>query len=356
MKHIRSIASALTAAALLTAAMPAHAAYSGPEEIGLALRPVSADSSLFIHDGTVYVSPAAAAAGAVIHTGVYIEAERADLAYIKLNLQSDCTDLTFDKDTFVNPSVTAYSTAQDFTLPDGTVFSTRFKPYALGCFNSSGTYITDCMWVMCNFLEDNSQFVLTWQHSYSETGPRSASFLGGTSDAFSLVDLDLHLAPGTAAGVHRVDYIEQSETENGQIITETYVCSDDTPVGDKSGSVYTKVIPAMHGLEIAVASEEYQYFGDVLVSSAGYGLRGDVNRDGVVNSEDASIVLSYTAQNGLGGSASFSEDAAENTLRLHLADADGKDAVNSTDASYILVYAAQAGLHGSADWSQVTGG
>ena len=89
-------------------------------------------------------------------------------------------------------------------------------------------------------------------------------------------------------------------------------------------------------VELRLSGEEYQdsiyllYLGDV---------QGDVNLDGTVNAEDASLVLVYASQAGLGRLTSY-PDAAW----LKRADYNGDGTVNSEDASLILVHAAQAGL------------
>ena len=78
---------------------------------------------------------------------------------------------------------------------------------------------------------------------------------------------------------------------------------------------------------------------------------GDANDDCEVDLTDATIVLSYYAQNAAGLAPVFSEDEVENQLLFYAADVDIDDNITITDATMILSYYAQnaAGLEPSWD-------
>ena len=238
------------------------------------------------------------------------------------------------------------------TLPDGTTFLTRYDPYALGKLDADGKYSPDCMWFDVNFLESENSLIATWTHTIGSNVPLSASFLGGKSDAYSFLEFDAQIAAGSAPGTYHMDFKGLDDPDAAPNTGETFVSSDNTPAGAKS-STYVPATPALYGLTVIVAEEEYAYIGDVMVSSDGSGLRGDVNRDGEVNAADASLVLQFAAADGLSGKASFSDQETENAVRRALADVNEADGINAADASSILIYTANAGLTGGADWSSI---
>lgn len=83
--------------------------------------------------------------------------------------------------------------------------------------------------------------------------------------------------------------------------------------------------------------------GDILI-----GVRGDVNGSGFTNAADASYILRYAAEEGLGFEPFFlgdPEDPSEHLAR-YLADMDGDGTISARDASYVLIYTANEGLYG----------
>ncbi len=82
-------------------------------------------------------------------------------------------------------------------------------------------------------------------------------------------------------------------------------------------------------------------------------LMGDVNLDGVVDIDDARLVLSCYASQSAGMDYTFHEDSAKNIEALIMADVDGDGSITLDDARYILIYYAQYSAGLSADWGSI---
>ncbi|MDE5753217.1 MAG: hypothetical protein K2H89_01530, partial [Oscillospiraceae bacterium] len=67
-------------------------------------------------------------------------------------------------------------------------------------------------------------------------------------------------------------------------------------------------------------------------------LLGDVNQDGVVNAEDAALILVQSATLGAGQDNPFSEEAQK------VSDVNGDSLINAGDASAVLLYAASVAI------------
>ncbi len=88
------------------------------------------------------------------------------------------------------------------------------------------------------------------------------------------------------------------------------------------------------------------------------GRKGDANQDGVVNAEDAALILTYAANVGVGQKGSITgKDGTDEEFSLFLSDVneDGAEApnLNAVDAAYILTYAAQVGSGHQPDWNEI---
>ncbi len=337
---IQKTTAAVLAAALMLPSLTAEAAYQSKDEIAFSLRGIApADGSYLVEGDTIFLTPESAAAGTQLQIGMYIEAEYADLAYIYGKVQPDTPEITFIEDAFVNPSITAWEEPVTYTLPDGTTFSTIFKPYALG--KLSGTsYHHDSLGLSPNFYAEENFFNFTWMYGYSDLKAMSAGFLSGRSDAFSLLDLDLQVAPGITPGVHHISFVSDAE---GDDLGATYLTSDDS-IGGKS--VYNSMIPTLKNLRVVSP------------------MFGDANMDGLVNAADAAEVLVYSTAKGAGENAVlYSENNAElERLAYYCADVDEHSttcgegdgtALNATDAAAILVYAVIAGSGETPDWDEI---
>ena len=99
--------------------------------------------------------------------------------------------------------------------------------------------------------------------------------------------------------------------------------------------IYTASAPAVsHVMTVTAASPDFNYealYGFNEKNADEYSL-GDVNNDGAVNSNDASLILSKYSSSATGGKNTFSEQ------EKIAADVDWNDRIDSSDASYILRY------------------
>lgn len=337
---VQRTTAAVLALMMALPAMTAGAAYQSKDEIAFSLRGIAEEGCGYLVDGnTVFVTPEAAAEGTRVHIGMYIEAEYADLAYIYAKLQSDSPNITFNEETFINPTLTYWDEAVTYTLEDGTAFSTRFKPYALGKLSNT-SYHHDSMGLSTNFYAEENTFNLTWMYGYSDVNGMSAGFLGSRSDEFSFVELDLDIAPDTQAGVYNISFVSNAD---GEKMGETYVTSDDS-VG--SASKYSKMVPELIDLRIVVPTT------------------GDANMDGIVDAADAAEVLVYSTAKGANENpVLYSADNAElERFVYYYADVDEHStvcgegdgtALNATDAAAILVYAVVSGSGETPNWDDI---
>ncbi|MBQ8514489.1 MAG: hypothetical protein IJ496_03740 [Ruminococcus sp.] len=85
------------------------------------------------------------------------------------------------------------------------------------------------------------------------------------------------------------------------------------------------------------------------------GLLGDVNLDGIVNITDATLVLSYYAQQGASLNPAFSLDPEQDALICNLADIDGDGVIEISDATLILTYYARFGAGLYPEWDELIG-
>jgi hypothetical protein len=266
-----------------------------------------------------------------VHTGLYIEADRAELCYISVCMNSDSENVRFLKDTYLSPASILYDPPQTFTLPDGTSFQSEFIPSCLGEIGRSGTYRPTVWDYQYNFLTDENALRITWQNFGNAT-----SFLGGVSDAYSFTEFDMQLAPGTASGVYTVSFSTTGSLDR-ENRSKTYVTSDESADGK---SIYADLIPTLKSAQIVVTQ------------------RGDANLDGEVNASDAAMVLIYAAERGTGSQAFMSGLQGDvEALARRLADVSGEETTvhqpNASDAACILMYAAQAGSGNTPDWDKL---
>lgn len=234
--------------------LTANAAYDSPDDVAFTLRASSGGYIPENNPNRIYISSEDASNGIIIPASMYIEADYADISYISAALESETDQIIFRGDLFQNPTSYAYSTAQEFTLPDGTSFSTKFKPFCFGRLRNSGTYEHGSFSFLPNIKEDTA--ILTWSYDLLNKETFSADFLGGASDTFSFFDIDLEILPGAQPGVYGVNYIRKDSFVTGA----TYLTSDDSiPDPDKSGSYishYTNMVPVLKSLEIVICEDQ----------------------------------------------------------------------------------------------------
>ena len=105
--RILSAAAALfSCAAVLAGVFPVSAAYAGAQEIALNVRPMTdTEEIVSVDDSLMRVGAKAAREGALLHFGIFIEAEYADLAFMSMKLASDSPDLCFTDEGYQNPTL-----------------------------------------------------------------------------------------------------------------------------------------------------------------------------------------------------------------------------------------------------------
>lgn len=338
-KMILKTTAALLTAALAVPAMTASAVYQSQDEIAFALRGMETEGCRYIaEENTIYVSPLDAAAGTSVHFGMYIEADYADLVFLYAMLRSDSPQVTFNAETYHNPSANYTAEMTSYTTEAGVTFETKLKPYCLGRLNSRNVYQPNTIGVSERFTPEENSFNVTWMYGYGEKGSTTAQFFGSRSDEYSFIELDMNIAAGTPAGTYKVAF-DTSLDENGHSVTR--LTSDDTEDGV---TYYNDFIPALKDLTIVVAEG------------------GDANLDGKTDAADAAAILSYSADRGAGGSPVLV--AGQERLSYFLADvneystANGNGdgtALDAKDASAILQYAAIIGSGETPDWTEIVG-
>lgn len=436
-KLISNVSALVLCLSALTTAMPVHGAYESADEIAFSLRAMDGGYIPETNPNKIYISPEDARNGTLLHTGMFIEAEYADIAYISVVLQSENENMIFHEETFQNRTSFAYDEAQDFTLSDGTSFSTRFKPFCFGRINSMNNYEHGSWVYQESFLEQ--EFRLAWSYDLKNKETMSADFLGGSSDELSFVEFDMQIAPETPAGTYPINFA----VKDSFVVGSTYLTSDDSiPDEENPGkyvSVYHNLVPTLKPLEIVVCEtnpiiqtesvdcfryaydttdftiqdfaseitvnyggdeftedtsslletftagnpeslyieqpavlENYLTFAGIPVETSSgkqasltyhIGQKGDVNLDGTVNAEDASIILTYSAEHGAGKETFLTDntDSVKENFAYFLGDVNGESknsgqdgsALDASDASLILQYAALSGSGQDVDWSQL---
>lgn len=249
-KIIPGIVAVLLCGSLSANILPVHAAYESAEEVAFSLRGISGGYIPKTNPNQIYISPEDAANGTVVQLSMYIEADYADISYISAALESPIEQIIFKKDTFQSPTSFAYSTEQEFTLPDGTSFSTRFKPFCFGRFNSIGNYEHGSYSFLADIKENS--MVATWSYDLANKTTFSPEFLGGSSDTFSFMDFEMQILPETAADTYGINYIQKDSFVKGA----TYLTSDDSiPDPDNPGkyiSKYFSLVPTLKPMEIII--------------------------------------------------------------------------------------------------------
>ncbi len=396
MKKLSIPTAALLTAAMLSALPVQASGYTDSSEIALNLKATSAPEGVYIaDDNTVYLSPTAARTGLTLPCSVFVEADECKVSAVSLLLQSDCDSIAFCEESYTG-AVTATSEAE-YTLPDGSTFTTDKKPYCFGTFTSAGKYDPQAFWYTPNFMTDYNAFKLM----YMRSGGDLTAFLGGQSDWFSFTDVDLTIAPGTETGTHSIQFQTVDPTRPDQEDPATVITSD---ISVDEIPKYSKITPTMKGLDIVVpdapvlfgAVKGFRYaddtepfraadftaevlweqdgsFAPVSLAQAGYtpemsaespadlqitapqtvetvltagdsslpgtyciGLKGDADMNGAVTVDDASTILKYSAEQMFDTNAKISEGTEfEEDFVYFLADMVGNSTNAGADGSAI---------------------
>ncbi len=326
----KPIAAAIAAMMTVTA-MPAGAAYQSKDEIAFALRGIEQNGcGYLVQDNTIYVSPAAAKNGTTLHMSMFIETDRPDIKIVEGEVRTSSPALTFLPESCQNPTAPYMKEAVEYVTENGTSFSTTLKPYCFGSVNSGGYYVHGSSGMEINFEESGEGFRLLWLGSVSQ----KTQFLGGRSDEYSLLDVDLQLAAGTKTGEYSVSFLSDITEENPY--GQTFVSSDDPEL------TYVDFVPELKNLTVVVAEG------------------GDANLDGKTDAADAAAILTFAAEKGAGGSPVLMKEnprlsyflADVNEYSTDCGENDGT-ALDAKDASAILRYAAIGGSGETPDWSDV---
>ncbi len=305
------------------------AAYESSEEIAFAVRPVDVAEDCFYDatgdEKTIYINQEDIGEGKTLHFSVFIEAETQQMDIVELLLETNSEKITFNSDSFITPS-TQIGT-KTYTLPDGTEFSTTLKPYSLGSVGINKVYSSNCMFTH-GFNETQAAFSMNLMLM---PGAKH-EFLGGQSDLFSFIDLDVNIAPDIEAGTYRIDFTDPTTVEKHT----NYVSLDVADHSNGASSKYVDTFPVMKGCNICI------------------GKKGDIDGDGEISANDAAAILVYAAQAGTGEDASFTKNGseAEEQFRYSLASINGTTP-SATDAASILIYAATIGAGGEPDWNSI---
>lgn len=367
----KGLVAAVLSTTLLFGTMPVQAAYK-TDEISLSLRPMTCSEGVYIPDdeqNRVYVSPDAASEGTTVHFGAYIEADRAEICFFSMMIQSDCDTITLNESTFQKPNVTINELGDTYTLPDGQTFSSRWKPYCLGTLSSSGTYSPSCYAMNANFMAEENALRIMWMHGLGN----ATSFLGGASDSYTFIDVDVEIAPGTQPGIYHLSFVADDSISISQ--SPTYISSDESNGGT---SAYSDIIPALKNAEIIVGAcsldnEETAFrtaedttpftaqdftghvrqlgaggFRTVPLATEGMTLLGTVGSPsemGVTVPQTTTAQLEYEGLPVLTPSGKPAEVQYRVGLR---GDVNRDGLTNASDAAAMLIYAAEYGANGDA--------
>ena len=242
-----------TTMTIITETTPAYS-----ESIVLSIRPEKTSYTVAANNNVIYLQKESLPD--TLHLGVYIDKYDSSCSNLNLKLCSDTDKITFIKDTFCNPSSYRYDVAKIYTLSNGTIFSTRFQPYALGRINSAGNYEPGCVFDKADFDSTGKEMTFCWTYDYSDydaSGNKlmNAPLLTDIPDELSFIEFDVKLDQTIAPGSYQL-YFYTDETYNDS----TYVTLDESvPDEEIPGlykSIYKRFPPAVRNLSIVVLPEE----------------------------------------------------------------------------------------------------
>jgi len=241
-----------TTMTIITETTPAYS-----ESIVLSIRPEKTSYTVAANNNVIYLQKESLPD--TLHLGVYIDKYDSSCSNLNLKLCSDTDKITFIKDTFCNPSSYRYDVAKIYTLSNGTIFSTRFQPYALGRINDAGNYEPGCIWDKADFDSTGKEMTFTWIYSSiyypSENRLLNAPLLTDIPDELSFMEFDVKLDQTIAPGSYQL-YFYTDETYNDS----TYVTLDESVPDEEIPGLYKSIYkifpPAVRNLSIVVLPEE----------------------------------------------------------------------------------------------------
>ena len=232
-------------------------AYS--ESIVLSIRPEKTSYTVAANNNVIYLQKENLPD--TMHLGVYIDKYDSACTGLKLKLCSDTDKITFIKDTFCNPSAYRYDEARTYTLSDGTTFSTKFQPYALGRINSAGNYDPGCFVDKADFDSTGKEMTFTWNYDnggYDTSGNRlwNALLLTNIPDELSFIEFDVKLDQTISPGSYQLYFYTNFETYNDSTYIVIGESIPDEQYPGKYQSYYSHLFPAVRNLSIVILPEE----------------------------------------------------------------------------------------------------
>ena len=152
-------------------------------------------------------------------------------------------------------------------------------------------------------------------------------------------------------------YGEDEITENVSTLLETFTAGNPESIYSKTPVVTSENFLTVSGVPLENDANQQ-------VALTYYiGQKGDVNRDGVVDAEDATIILIYSAERGAGNDY-YLTDNTDNTMEnfaYFLGDVNGESKnsgqdgseLDASDATFILQYSALTGSGHTVDWNEL---
>ncbi len=226
---MKKVVSALTAAAMCASmaagVMSVFAAYT-PEEIAFSLEVVST-GDYTVDGNTITFASAEAAKNATFTVAQYIEADpsKVDIQQVGGRVQASDFSVVL-ADTAASLTDSAYNdTAVEYTLSDGTTFSTKMFVNCFGWLNARGAYkhgtsmfaVTDESTFSFDY-DGTSQLSWIWMYSFDaniyDDYKTTAHFLGATSDEYPLTQFDVTLGADITDGEYSIDFVETFDTHD----------------------------------------------------------------------------------------------------------------------------------------------
>lgn len=191
--------------------------------------------------------------------------------------------------------------------------------YAYGVLNEYGS-LTYAVAVGKN--ETYNTMFCTWQKQVTDKDRYSPMFpLGETSDAYPMTYFEAVISSDIPIGTYDIHFISKEEENEYQ-----HAATGSFKTADGSSNTYT---PILKNLNIVITEEE-----------ADFSL-GDVNRNGVIDAVDATLVLRQYSTESLKG------DDVIDDIGKACADVNGDGKIAATDATCILRYYSYQSLGGS---------
>lgn len=238
-----------------------------------------------------------------VRIGIYIDDTSNDIANLQIKWACDSEYIVLGN----LLSAVAKVSEETYTLADGTSFTTSYVPTCFGQINTKGVYSVQGSFIIPDKPDaDTGRSETAYSIAYQSSWTAPVTWFGGDSDAYMISDFDAVISQGTPDGLYTIYYIESQDGEASSTVTHGAYYS-----------VSKDFLPELKSITIQV--------GEIYES-------GDVNKDGVVNSSDASLVLNGYANFSSGNDFGFDDQ------QMTLADVTGDGIIDSSDASWILEY------------------